>query len=101
MDAWTDLPGARVDGHRAVVRGSAESSQVECECSYRSSPSPTVERSCQLLVDHLQQVVRFGAAVLFEGEEGGAAGVREPRRPLSPLGSLDAFAERDGTSRTA
>jgi hypothetical protein len=87
VDSWTDLPGARVEGHCAVVRGTAGASFATCDCGYRSRSGPSVEVSCELLVSHLQAEVRAGARVLFD--DGGQAGVREPRVPVRPLGSLD------------
>lgn len=83
------VPGARVTGHRARVRGNREGSFALCTCGFQSQVTASVDNSCLALADHLQRAVRGGAEVRYEGD-GGASGVREPRRPLQPLGSASA-----------
>lgn len=92
--------GARVVGHRARVHGNVGGSFVLCDCGFQSRVIASVDSSCLALVDHLQSVVRLGAEVT-SGEDGGEAGVREPRRPLYPLGSASAAVECDNVTRSA
>ena len=79
-------PGGRVVGHRTVVRGDAAAPQVVCDCGYASSVMSSVWMACEMLVAHLQEEVRAGAPVVFDGGDG-QAGVREPRRPRPSSGS--------------
>ncbi len=99
VDAWMKEPGAWVVGHHAVVRGDAQGTFAVCSCGWSSSFTAVIDRSCTALVDHLQAVVRAGAPVMH-GDDG-TAGVREPRRPLRPVGSAGAEAPVEGESRSA
>lgn len=81
-------PGAWVLGHRAQVTRSDAGTAAVCSCGYVSLQTASLDNSCLSLVDHLQGAVRAGARVM-RGDDG-LAGVREPRRPLRPLGSADA-----------
>ena len=85
------VPGARVLGHSAVVRGDRTGSYCLCSCGYRSQVRGVLDASCLALTQHLQDSVRRGAPVTY-GEDGGESGVREPRRPSPPPGSLSAEA---------
>ncbi len=81
-------PGAWVEGHRGAVRWHSLVSQVSCSCGHRLAAQPSVQGACLVLVQHLQSAVRDGARVVRDGDDdGGQAGVREPRRPMPPLGS--------------
>jgi hypothetical protein len=88
VDDWMQTPGAWVLGHRAVVRGSEGDCRAVCTCGYQSQVTASLDNTCFVLVDHLQQAVRGGAKVM--GRDDGPSGVREPRRPLRPLGSSGA-----------
>jgi hypothetical protein len=92
VEAWMRQPGARVMGHRAVVRNATSTALPICECGYPFIPQPTLEGGCLAVSQHLVAAVRDGAVVVTDDD--GLAGVREPRRPRSPLGS--ASAEVDG-----
>jgi hypothetical protein len=81
-------PGARVDGHAAVVRGTTDAPHVVCSCG-GTWPAWSLSEACLLLARHLQSVVRRGARVIRPDEGGG---VREPRRPHPSAGP--AAAER-------
>jgi hypothetical protein len=52
-----------------------------------------VEGGCLAVVQHLLAAVRDGAKVVTDDD--GLAGVREPRRPKSPLGSISTEADLD------
>jgi len=99
MDAWMREPGAWVVGHHAVVHGDAEGTSAVCTCGWASAFTAVIDRSCTALVDHLQAVVRAGAPVM-RGDDG-TAGMREPRRPLRPLGSAGAEAPLEEETRSA
>lgn len=92
MDAWLRVPGAWVVDHGARVHGTRDGCYVVCTCGFQSQVTGSVDNSCLALVDHLQRCVRAGAQVRY-GEGGGESGVREPRRPLHPLGSASADAD--------
>ena len=83
VEAWAREPGARVQGHRAVLVSQDNRYRVTCECGL-SSLDHALPDACLLLLSHLEEMVRGGASVL-PGEDG-PAGVREPRRPLPPTG---------------
>ena len=84
VDAWTELPGARVAGHRAVVRADPDGQwQVLCTCGV-DSEHLSVAGASLTLVGHLQSAVRGGAAVLAGPGDDGTSGVREPRHPTPP-----------------
>ena len=70
-----------------AVHGRGLISQVSCSCGRRFAAQPSVQGACLVLVQHLQSVVRDGARVVRGGDDGGLAGVREPRRPMPSLGS--------------
>ena len=80
-------PGARVEGHRSVVRGDGHTTEVVCSCGQPFGPQASVPSACLVLVRHLQTAVRQGAQVLPGDDDGGLAGVREPRRPVPSSGS--------------
>lgn len=86
-------PGARVEGHQGLVRRSGATARVACACGYPFTPQATVQGACLALAQHLQGAVRDGARVI-PGDEG-LAGVREPRRPLTPLGSATVELDAD------
>lgn len=77
--------GAWVEGHRGSVRARGQTVQALCACGYPFAQQASIQGACLALVQHLQGAVRNGAKVL-PGDDG-PAGVREPRRPLAPLGS--------------
>lgn len=87
VDAWMDEPGARVEGHRATVRQQGLALEVVCSCGHAFPAQSSVPGACLTLVRHLEAVVRAGARVRRGGEDGGTAGVREPRRPVPPDGT--------------
>ena len=74
-----------MEGHQGSVRGTGDAAQASCTCGYPFTPQASVQGACLALAHHLQAAVRDGARVI-PGDEG-LAGVREPRRPLMPLGS--------------
>jgi hypothetical protein len=84
VDEWMHRPGARVRGHRAIVRRDEAGWVASCSCGYLSLPFSVDTQPCLLLTLHLQSEVRGGAQVT--GDDDGLAGVREPRRPLPPHG---------------
>lgn len=82
------VPGASVEGHRAVVRLQGRHAEVSCTCGHASLLMPSAYAACVALVRHLQAMVRDGARVNGpEDDGGGSAGVREPRRPVPSGGS--------------
>ncbi len=93
VEPWMKQPGARVRGHRALVRNEPSAAWPSCECGYPFVPQPTVEGGCLAVVQHLLAAVRDGAKVVTDDD--GLAGVREPRRPESPLGSIGTEAGPD------
>lgn len=60
-------PGARVDGHAAVVRGTADAPHVVCSCG-GTWPAWSLSEACLLLARHLQTAVRRGARVVRPGD---------------------------------
>lgn len=75
--------GARVAGHTTVARVSPDGTSLACSCGYASALALSHPGACLLLVQHLEDAVRRGAAVI-EGDGGDPAGVREPRNPRVP-----------------
>ena len=79
------VPGASVEGHRAVVRLLGRNAVASCSCGSTSVVLPSAYSACMALVRHLQAAVRDGATVTAPDD--GLAGVREPRSPVPSGGS--------------
>lgn len=93
VEPWMKQPGARVRGQRARVGNEPSAARPRCECGYPFVPLPTMEGGCLAVVQHLLAAVRDGAEVVPDDD--GLAGVREPRRPKGPLGSISTEADPD------
>jgi hypothetical protein len=88
VDDWMRVPGASVQGHRAVVRVLGGGAEMSCTCGSTSPVQPSAYGACLALVLHLEAAVRGGATVVGPEDDGdGRAGVREPRRPVPSGGS--------------